>query len=229
MRAAKAAGQAVLAGAMLVPGRDWVVAGKLGESAERMRAKGAWVIRVACADRFIKSDPTTDKRTCLMRILLLFLFLLPFSASSQTREETEKWILSKVDVRSLELGLEYSIVDGELIRVVRPISVLSGDSRFDHVHETSIPLGSIKTISYKHTDEYLSFELKCNDDCVYYVLTSSREEMKKDEYIGVFRLEVYAKVDAEMAVRMQNALLHLVQLHGGSAKIVPFPEPKEAF
>ena len=164
-----------------------------------------------------------------MRILLLFLFLLPFSASSQTREETEKWILSKVDVRSLELGLEYSIVDGDLIRVVKPISVLVGDSRFDDVHENSIPLGSIKTISYKHTDEYLSFMLKCDDDCVYYVLTNSRGEMKKDEYIGAFLLEIYAKVDTEMVARMQKALLHLVQLHGGSAKLVPLSEPKEAF
>jgi hypothetical protein len=53
--------------------------------------------------------------------------------------------------------------------------------------------------------------------------------MKEDKYVGTFLFEIYAKVDAEMVARMQKALLHLVKLHGGNAKLIPFSEPKEAF
>src|SRR3546814_1072323 len=95
---------------------------------------------------------------CLMRILLIFLFLLPFAASSQTREETEAWIMSKADVRAYELGLHYRIEEGEMIQLIEPISVLVG---VGSDIEKSIPLESVKTISYKHTDEFLSFVLKC--------------------------------------------------------------------
>src|SRR3546814_1637514 len=83
---------------------------------------------------------------CLMRILLIFLFLLPFAASSQTREETEAWIMSKADVRAYELGLHYRIEEGEMIQLIEPISVLVG---VGSDIEKSIPLESVKTIIYK--------------------------------------------------------------------------------
>src|SRR3546814_1977228 len=109
---------------------------------------------------------------CLMRILLIFLFLLPFAASSQTREETEAWIMSKADVRAYELGLHYRIEEGEMIQLIEPISVLVG---VGSDIEKSILLESVKTISYKHTDVFLSFVLICDYDCVYSVVTDPNE------------------------------------------------------
>src|SRR3546814_20785310 len=115
---------------------------------------------------------------CLMRILLIFLFLLPFAASSQTREETEAWIMSKADVRAYELGLHYRIEEGEMIQLIEPISVLVG---VGSDIEKSIPLESVKTISYKHTDEFLSFFLNCEYDCVYSVVTDPNGKMEADK------------------------------------------------
>src|SRR3546814_19442803 len=87
---------------------------------------------------------------CLMRILLIFLFLLPFAASSQTREETEAWIMSKADVRAYELGIHYRIEEGEMIQLIEPIYVLVG---VGGAIEKSITLDSLKSISYNNTAE----------------------------------------------------------------------------
>src|SRR3546814_8506483 len=84
--------------------------------------------------------------------------------------------MSKADVRAYELGLHYRIEEGEMIQLIEPISVLVG---VGSDIEKSIPLESVKTISYKHTDEFLSFVLKCEYDCVYSVVTNPNGKDRK--------------------------------------------------
>src|SRR3546814_4525150 len=88
-----------------------------------------------------------------------------------------------------------------MIQLIEPISVLVG---VGSDIEKSIPLESVKTISYKHTDEFLSFVLKCEYDCVYSVVTDPNGKMEEDKYINQFLLEIYEKVDVQMVSRMQK-------------------------
>jgi hypothetical protein len=154
-----------------------------------------------------------------MKILLLLIALLPFSALAQTKEETAAWILSKAN-ESYNHGASYAISEGDLT-----VNLSAGDSRY----ERTIPIGSIKTISMVHTDEYMTFVLKCDDDCVYFVETDLNNKFKSDSQKDVLMIEMYRKVDASLGPRMQKALLHLVELHGGKAAVIPYRPKKEAF
>src|SRR3546814_20711366 len=102
-----------------------------------------------------------------------------------------------------------------MIQLIEPISVLVG---VGSDIEKSIPLESVKTISYKHTDEFLSFVLKCEYDCVYSVVTDPNGKMEEDKYINQFLLEIYEKVDVQMVSRLQKALLHLVKIGRASCR-----------
>jgi hypothetical protein len=154
-----------------------------------------------------------------MKILLLLVALLPFSAFAQTKEETAEWIVSKAN-ESYNYGASYAISEGDLT-----VKMSASDSRF----ERTIPISSIKTVSMVHTDDYMTFVLKCDDDCVYLVETDLNDKFKSDSYKGVLMIEMYRKVDASLGPRMQKALLHLVELHGGKATVTPYQPKKETF
>ena len=156
----------------------------------------------------------------LMKMLLiLILALLPLSVIAQTMDETEQWIIEKVNV-SRGLGLSYKINDDVLVSEV---------SSMDLVDERTIPIASITSISYVQTDKYLTFFLTCEDDCAYFVQTDSDGTFKEDGKRSKFLLEMYGKIDPEIIPRLQKALLHLIELHGGKAKLVAYQKPKEAF
>jgi hypothetical protein len=154
-----------------------------------------------------------------MKILLLLIALLPFSVLAQTKEETAEWIVSKAN-ESYNHGARYAIGEGDLT-----VKMSIGDSRY----ERTIPIASIKTISMVHTDDYMTFVLKCDDDCVYLVETDLNDTFKSDSHKGVLMIEMYRKVEASLGPRMQKALLHLVDLHGGKAAAIPYQPKKEAF
>ncbi len=154
-----------------------------------------------------------------MKMLLLLLALIPFSAPAQTKAETAEWILSNANL-SYNHGASYEINDGDLI-----LKLSAGDSRY----ERSIPIGSIKTVSMVHTETYMTFVLKCDDQCVYFVETDRENAFKSDAYKDVLMIEMYRKIDASLGPRMEKALLHLIESHGGKAKVVPFQPKKEAF
>jgi hypothetical protein len=154
-----------------------------------------------------------------MKMLLLFIALLPLSALGQTKEETAEWIVSKAN-ESYNYGASYDISDGDLT-----VKLSAGESHY----ERTIPIGSIKTVSMVHTEDYMTFVLKCDDDCVYLVETDLNDRFKADSHQGVLMIEMYRKVDPSLGPRMQKALLHLVELHGGKAVVIAFQPKKEAF
>jgi hypothetical protein len=154
-----------------------------------------------------------------MKMLLLLIVLLPLSAFAQTKEETASWIVSKAN-ESYNHGADYTIFDGDLT-----VKMKTSDSRY----ERTIPIASIKTVSMVHTDTYMTFVLKCDDDCVYFVETDFNDRFKSDNHSDVLMIEMYRKVDASLGPRMQKALLHLVELHGGKARAIPYQPKKEAF
>ena len=147
--------------------------------------------------------------------------LLPLSAFAQTREETEQWILEKASV-SMDLGLNYKIKDEKLISELLGVGM-------GVMVERTIPIASVTMISHVRTDKYLTFFLFCDEDCAYFVQTDSDGKFKKDGMQGKFLLEMYGNINPEIIPRMQKALLHLVELHGGKAKLVAYQKPNEAF
>ena len=142
---------------------------------------------------------------------MCLLTFFSISAIAQTKEETEAWIIKQTEVNPY--GLKHSIEGDELISHLE----LAGDKIIK-----AIPIGQVTQISYTHTNEYLSYGMTCNKPCAY-LLDEPDEKQPK------FLFEIYKKLDASYVPRMNKALLHLVKLHGGQAKIVKLETPKEAF
>ena len=154
-----------------------------------------------------------------MKLLLLVLALLPLAAVAQTIEETEKWIVSQANEQD-NGGIRYSINGGDLE---------SHWSFYGYVNDRTIPIASIAEVSYSHTDKSLAFFFKCDDDCAYVSAKGSGEKKSTDSYSDLFMLEMNGKIDPNMIPRMQKAFLHLIELHGGKAKLVPHQKKEETF
>ena len=116
--------------------------------------------------------------------------------------------------------MSYQIEEGEFI------STLKG---YETRYKTSLPIKDITSISYLHTDRFLSFQFKCKDECVYLLITDNYDKYISDQKKTGFLFELYGKIDASMIPRIQKALLHLIEIQGGNAQLVPYQKPKEAF
>jgi hypothetical protein len=160
----------------------------------------------------------------LLWILTLLSALAPALVMAQTKEETEKWILTQTDNNTIR-SLSYKIENGEWVRKLEPFTMI-GDGK---TTKNTIQIKDITSISFLHTDKVMSFKFTCPDDCVYAVTTNSSDKFVSDEKGSSFLFEIYGKLDASMLPRMQKAILHLIELNGGKAKMVPHQKPKEAF
>lgn len=157
---------------------------------------------------------------------LLLLALSVFSAptSAQTKEATEAWIIEQSADNIA--GLSYEI-DGDTLKSVYEYPSLG--SAGGGTTERTVQLRDVKTISMVHTDTALSFKLVCETDCTYVVNNDSNGKFEAEAKHKGFLFEIYRKLDKSYPPRMQKALLHLVKLHGGDAKIVAPVIKKEAF
>jgi hypothetical protein len=160
----------------------------------------------------------------LLWILTLLAALAPALATAQTKEETEKWILTQTDNNTIR-SLSYKIENGEWIRKLEPFTMI-GDGK---TTKNTIQIKDIKTVSALHTEKFMSFEFTCPEDCTYSVTTNSSDKFVSDEKGNRFLFEIYGKLDASMLPRMQKAILRLIELNGGKAKMVAYQKPKEAF
>ena len=149
-------------------------------------------------------------------ISLLLLLTLVEHAMAQSRQETEDWIIHQTKVNPY--GLKHRIEGNELISRLELPSVTIGGG----IIEKAIPIGQITTIAYTHTNEYLSYAIQCDRPCAFLLDESDKKQSK-------FLFEIYKKLDASYVPRMNTALLHLVKLHGGKAKIVRAEAVKQAF
>ena len=151
-------------------------------------------------------------------ITLCLLSFLSINAMAQTKEETESWIIKQSELNPQEI--KHSI-EGDVfiskVTMVNGIGGLGGDPV-----EKGIPISQITKIVYTHTNEYLSYTMTCDKPCAY-LLDEPDEKRPK------FLFEIYKKFDSSYVPRMNKALLHLVKLHGGKAKIVKAEAIKEAF
>lgn len=149
-------------------------------------------------------------------VSLLFLFFLIGNAVAQTKEETEAWIIKQTQVNPYQL--KHTIEGDELISH----TTIGSDMITGGPIQKVIPISQVTTIAYTHTNEYLSYTMTCDKPCAY--LLDEPEELRPK-----FLFEIYAKLDANYVPRMNKALLHLIKLHGGKAKVVKAAPQKEAF
>lgn len=162
----------------------------------------------------------------MKKIIIAIIFALSFHSNSfaQTLSETENWILSKIPTYQ-PLELKYSFDNGNLIRkFAMPYS--AGGKKTKDV----IPLKEVKTISTLVGNNFISLQLKCENDCTYEELSTSSDDFISEEMQGHFLFEIYGdgEIDKSLAPRLEKAFLKLIELNGGKAKIIK-DDVKEPF
>lgn len=158
----------------------------------------------------------------------LFILIACLQASAclaQSREETIEWLMEKSATSKYSLNIKHAIENGDFVmRYEMPY--ISGGGEI----KKSVPLAQIKSIQHEHTETFLTFMFFCETaDCAYMVQTDSDGKFKSEEKQERFLFEIYGKVDAALIPRIEKALLHLIKLEGGNAKLAPFVPKKEAF
>ena len=174
-----------------------------------------------------------------MKKNILLLVLIPTVFFAQNKEETEKWLMFQ-NITYYDAHTSYEI-KGDFLS--------SKWSFRDFTHLNNISIKAIKEISYEHTDKYLALYLKCNKDCAMFMSVNSdyvepknttpksvRDIPKGDDLTNkdvkmsdTFLWSLTGKVDKSMIPRVQKALLHLIELNGGKAKLVAYKPKKQAF
>jgi len=156
--------------------------------------------------------------TALWFIFMGLLSFFSINAIAQTKEETEAWIIKQTEVNREEIkhSIEGDVLISQVTMVMNIGGLGGGPIR------KVIPISQVTTIAYTHTNEYLSYTMTCDTPCAY-LLDEPEEKRPK------FLFEIYKNLEASYVLRMNKALLHLVKLHGGKAKIVKAETPKEAF
>lgn len=151
-------------------------------------------------------------------ITICLLSFLSLNAMAQTKEETEAWILKQTEANPSEI--KHSIEDDVLISKVTMLNGIGGLG--GEPIEKGIPISQITKIVYTHTNKYLSYTMTCDKPCAY-LLDEPDEKRPK------FLFEIYKRLDSSYVPRMNKALLQLVTLHGGKAKLTKAEASKEAF
>jgi hypothetical protein len=147
--------------------------------------------------------------------IIALLILFSSNVIAQTLAETEAWIIKQTEVNPD--AMKHSIEGDELISHTE-----MGIGSMSEKIQKAIPISKITTIAYTHTNEYLSYTMTCDTPCAY--LLDEPEEKRP-----IFLFEIYTKLDASYVPRMNKALLNLVKLHGGKARIVKAKIEKEAY
>lgn len=146
----------------------------------------------------------------------LLLVVVASNSIAQTKEQTEAWIIQQTEMNPYAMK---PIIEGhELISRITMASVTVGGETI----QKAIPINLVTTIAYTHTSEYLSYTMTCDKPCAYLLEEPDQKRPK-------FLFEIYRQLDAAYVSRMNSALLHLVKLHGGKAKVVKADAPKPAF
>lgn len=152
------------------------------------------------------------------RLWILAVSFIALGGNTQTKDETEAWILKQAAVNPP--ALTYRIEGGEMIS---ELSYSGGASSLGAPPvQKAVPLGKVTRISYLRTEKFLSYSLMCDVPCAYLL---DEPEPKQPRFL----FEIYQNVDANFPPRMNKALLQLIALHGSKASISEEQAPKEAF
>ena len=173
---------------------------------------------------------------------IIFILLFPILVVAQSQKETENWIVYQT-ILDTDIDTNYKIdknfIISEWSNYISGIRIIN-----------SIDLAKVKTIAVDHTKTYLAFVFKCETDCSVQIYTDgdyvapknsapvsvrdkshleTSSEHKKVSFDNSFLFSLKGSYDKSMIPRMEKALLHLVELNGGKAKIISYIKPKDTF
>ena len=145
----------------------------------------------------------------------IIIFTCHGSLNAQTKEETQDWILSQTN--KFPGKITYDFVNGE-INSYWPLA--------NSAIRTSLPIKSIKTISFNENDVALTIVLTCSNFCGYTLYESINKKKKISDPSETIIIVFPNAKGQGLAPRLQKSFLHLVKLYGGEATITqPAKEP----
>lgn len=162
--------------------------------------------------------------------ILLIIFLFVNFCFSQTKEETADWISDEVRIHSgynknYSKFSNYFIREKHTVIIKQDFEVYNGEIKT--ISESIVPIKSIVAIKVKSyaspdtTNQYdnsIVFELNCKVECV---KNSSFDGDGKTKE-GFTSNEFYLRIDNQdmtLKNRIPKALLYLIKLCGGNAKL----------
>ena len=143
-------------------------------------------------------------------IFLVALFLVANNVSSQSKEETESWIISQIYKYKIpESDQKYYIENGKLY------FVWFGN------HIRSIEIKNIKNINLSFSEEKkaIFLSLYCNNSkcCKYDYISKGDSKYNNTSYEDALALTLHDTEDSNLMQRLSKAFKHLVALYGGKA------------
>ena len=151
--------------------------------------------------------------------LLLLVLIQSFSLYSQSKEETQNWILKELSNHRLSGNIIYSnyfIMEGYIIEE----HYWNVTGKFTFRRSSKIPLKNIYQIQLDKSQVGYIFNLKCKSDCVANKEFDNDGKIENEYLSQVFEIQI-DQGDSTLLNRIPKALLHLIKLHGGNAKLVP--------
>lgn len=155
----------------------------------------------------------------MRKLLFLLLVLIQSSLYSQSKEETQNWILKELSNHRLSGNIIYSnyfIMEGYIIEE----HFWNVTGKFTIRRSSKIPLKNIYQIQLDKSQVGYIFILKCKSDCVANKEFDKNEKAENEYLSQVFEIQI-DQGDSTLLNRIPKALLHLIKLHGGNAKLVP--------
>lgn len=153
--------------------------------------------------------------------LSIILSLLPSFSFAQSLEETQEWISNKA-ILTKNVDITYSFSNDSFVYKWN-LPLYNGE-----IIKT-IPLERVSKISYYIKGEYATFILSCDEACVYEEENNEEGKFIRDTIRDKFYFEFKIISQDNIPKRMEKALLRLIKLNGGNAKIIPYKAEKEAF
>ncbi len=156
-----------------------------------------------------------------MRKIIYLTFLVTFTSLSysQTKEETKNWIEKETFNHRLMGDLtftNYFIKDGFIIEE----SYQKHKGSFIFWNTAKIPIKNIYLIEIDKSQSGYIFNLKCKNDCVSYRWYDYEEKLKEQYLSQTFSIQIDQN-DPSLLDRLPKSLIHLVNLYGGKAKLIP--------
>jgi hypothetical protein len=148
-------------------------------------------------------------------ILFIAFFIVAYNASSQSKEETESWIIKQIDEHKIigneDSNTNYYFENGVLF--YNWFFYKSNNLR-------SIQIKNIKNITLVYSEEkkaiYITLSCNTNKCCKYDYISAGGAENNKTEFEDAFGIILEVE-NSNLLERLNKAFKHLVTIYGGKA------------
>jgi len=157
-----------------------------------------------------------------MKNLFILLFVsICNNLISQTKEQTSNWLIEKLNENSeLNDGL-----NNETICYIKDSNLIEKtyNKTFNTTTIFGIPIKSITKITVFKDKNSFTFSLFCDRNCINKQINSIVGEIEEDNKKDL-SLDINNN-DSTLYQRIPKALVHLIKIYGGNAKLIYYKEP----